>query len=60
MPTASERITEIDAILAGPERVRHGDRDITYNFAELRRERDRLVSIQSNTGSFRKVVLSNG
>lgn len=58
--TTAERIAEIDAILqAGRERVRHADRDVQYNLAELRRERSTLIAQQSNTGSFRRVVFKN-
>ena len=55
--TVAERISEIDAILqSGTEQVRHGDRWITYNLAELRKERSRLLAQQANTGGFRRVV----
>ena len=55
--TVAERISEIDAILqAGTSRVRHGDRDVQYDLAELRKERSRLLAQQANTGSFRRVV----
>ena len=41
--TATTRIAEIDAILgAGIVRVRKADRVIEYDFAELRKERNRL------------------
>ena len=41
--TATTRIAEIDAILgAGIVRARMGDRFVEYDFAELRKERNRL------------------
>lgn len=55
--TVAERISEIDAILqAGTEQVRIGDRWVTYNLGELRKERSRLLSQSANTGGFRRVV----
>ena len=54
--TVAERISEIDRILAGPEQVRAGDRWITHNHSELRKERAHLVASQSKTGPFRRVV----
>jgi hypothetical protein len=57
--TTAERIAAIDAILqAGAEQARHGDRWITYDLAELRRERERLTASQRG-GGFRRVVMNN-
>jgi hypothetical protein len=59
--TTAERIAEIDAILqAGTEQVRHGDRWITYNLGELRRERERLLGSLNSGGSFRRTVFRRG
>ena len=58
--TAAERIAQIDSILqAGTEQVRHGDRWVTYNLGELRKERSRLLAQQANTGGFRRVVFKS-
>ena len=58
--TTQERIEQIDSILqAGTEQVRHGDRWVTYNLGELRKERSRLLAQQTNTGGFRRVVFKN-
>lgn len=60
--TTAERIAAIDEILAGPQSVQIGDRTITYNFAQLRKERNRLNRILASgtTSSFRRVVFKSG
>jgi hypothetical protein len=58
--TVAERIAEIDAILqAGTSMVRHGDRVIQYDLAELRKERASLLSSQVTGSNFRRVTFSN-
>ena len=60
--TAQTRIAEIDAILVGPKTQAIGDRSISYDFEELRKERARLMRIvaSSTTSSFRRVVFKSG
>lgn len=59
--TRAERISEIEAILqAGTTTVRHGDRVVQYDLEALRKERDRLLAIESGGGSsFRRVTFRN-
>lgn len=57
--SAAARISEIDDILAGPRVVSIGDRSITYDFAQLRKERARLMRADSATSQYRRVVFKN-
>jgi riboflavin biosynthesis pyrimidine reductase len=60
MTTLQERIEEIDSILRGAETVRHGDKMVTHNFAELRKERAYLMGQLGGAGSsFRRVVMTS-
>jgi hypothetical protein len=58
----AERIAAIDTILAGPELVMLGDRQVRHNFAELRKERAYLLRLSagSSASSFRRVVFKGG
>jgi hypothetical protein len=62
--TAAERIAEIDAILAsGLSTVTYADRTVSYNLAELRKEREYLASTIAAAAagsSFRRVVFKGG
>jgi hypothetical protein len=58
--TVAERIAEIDAILqAGTTLVRHGDRTVQYDLAELRKERATLLASQATGSNFRRVTFTN-
>ena len=39
--------------------VRHGDRVVQYDLAELRKERERLLASLNSGGNFRRVVFRN-
>lgn len=57
--TIAERIAQIDGILAGPESLSIGDRSQSHDFAELRKERARLLRKTAATSNFRPVVFKS-